>query len=379
LALIKVRYLERRRLKGGAIAFYYCPPDDAIEAGILVACPLGSDEIEAATKAKDYNLILDQWRAGDRPTTGFPPGTIGWLSRQYQKSNRFLSRKPKTQKGYLADLNRIETFKLKSGRQLGDFLAAAITPEMADAMYQALKPKGLRTANGVMVMAAMLWNFGIRYHKRDHGIIDNPFSKMGLTQPNPRSTRWTMEQVDKFVETADANNAESVGTAALICYLFNQRVTDAITMPKTAWDGEALQIRQSKTRTLVWVPAMKEFRDRMAKVAVPEDVTTLIADERTGIPYTEFAISDRVAIIRDLAGLPKHLQLRDLKRTGTTETSEAGATIHELQATNGNSLETLQVYSVPTNPEAKAAVRKRERHRTKLRKKASGGPGTTAG
>jgi hypothetical protein len=161
----------------------------------------------------------------------------------------------------------------------------------------------------------MLWNFGIRYHKRDHGIVDNPFSKMGLTKPPPGSTRWTMEHVDKFVATADDNNAESVGTAALICYLFNQRVTDALTMPKTAWDGEALQIRQSKTRTLVWVPAMKEFRDLMAKVAVPEDVTTLIADERTGIPYTEFAISDRVAIIRDLAGLPKHLQLHDLERT----------------------------------------------------------------
>jgi hypothetical protein len=145
-------------------------------------------------------------------------------------------------------------------------------------------------------------------------------------------------------------------------------------MPKTAWDGEALQIRQSKTMTLVWVPAMKEFRIRMSKVAVPADVTTLIADERTGIPYTEFAISDRVATIRELAGLPKHLQLRDLKRTGTTETREAGASIHELQATSGNSLESLQVYSVPTNPEAKAAVRKRERHRAKLRKSPASQP-----
>jgi len=330
--------------------------------------PLGNDEIEAAGKARSYNKVLDEWRAGDRVTTGYPPGSIGWLIRKFELSGWFTKLRPKTQSGYRADLKRIETYPLKSGKQLGVYLAAAITPEMADTMYAALKPRGLRTANGVMVMASRLWNFGIRYYKRDYGIADNPFSKMGLEKPAPRSERWTMEQVDKFVETADANNAASIGTAALICYLFNQRVTDAATMPQTSWDGEALLIRQSKRGRLVWVPALPEFRKRIEKLGFPADVTTLIADERSGLPYTEFAISDRVYAIRDLAGLPSNLQLRDLRRTGTTETRAAGATIHELQATTGNNLESLQVYSVATNPEAKAAVRKRQRYRSRLRK-----------
>lgn len=89
----------------------------------------------------------------------------------------------------------------------------------------------------------------------------------------------------------------------------------------------------------------------------------------SGLPYTEFAIADQVAFVRDLAGLPKNLQLRDLKRTSTTETRMAGATDHEMQATTGNNKESLQIYSVPQNAEATAAIRKRLRYRTKLKHK----------
>jgi hypothetical protein len=228
-----------------------------------------------------------------------------------------------------------------------------------------LKPKGLRTANGVTVMGSRLWNYGIRYHRKAHGIDINPFAKMGLERPPVRSVRWTMEEVDVFVAKADEIGAHSIGTAALICYLFNQRVTDAITIVKSAWDGEALTIRQSKRGRLVQVAALPEFKERMKRL-VAHEATQIVIDERSGLPYTQYSFSHRAAEVRELAGLPSHLQARDLRRTGTTET-RAAAAIHELQATTGNNLESLQIYSVSTDGEAKSAMEKRHAFRTKRR------------
>jgi hypothetical protein len=66
LTTIRVRYLETRQLKSGT-AYYYCPPDDVRDAGILEACPLGADLDVAVGKAQTCNRMLDEWRAGDKP------------------------------------------------------------------------------------------------------------------------------------------------------------------------------------------------------------------------------------------------------------------------------------------------------------------------
>jgi hypothetical protein len=237
-------------------------------------------------------------------------------------------------------------------------------------MYQALKPGGLRTANGVMVMAQRLWNYGKRYHACELHIDQNPFLGMGLTRTDARSQQWTMEQVETFVKTADDTGAASIGTAALICYMFNQRTTTAITAPWTAWDGNALLVKQSKRGRLVWVPALPELRDRLNALKPNRSAAVqIVIDERTGRPYDEFSFSHRGLEIRRAAGIPANLQIRDLRRTGITETRAAGGSDHELQATSGNNPESLQIYSVPSNAEAASAIRKRARYRTKMKRK----------
>jgi hypothetical protein len=374
LATIKVRYLERRRLSGGQTAFYYCPPDEIIEAGILIACPLGTDEGEAVGKAQTYNKLLDEWRAGDIAKPEFAPGTIGWLVAEFKASSWYDVLKPKTKKGYDADLDRITNYKLKSGKKFGLYLAASVTPKMTDAMYAKLKPAGLRTANGIMVMAHRLWKYGIKYHGKQHGIDINPFRDMGLTKPDARSEQWTMGQVEAFVDEADKLGWSSIGTAAWIIYGFNQRVTTALTVTWPSWDGQSLLVKQSKRGRWVWVPALPEVRTRLNKLKESRgDSVTIVNYEATGRPFDEDQFSKKAAIVREAAGIPDHLQLRDLRRTGITETRAGGATDHELQATSGNDLESLQIYSVPSNAEAASAIRKRQRHRTKLRRSRGSG------
>jgi hypothetical protein len=370
LAKLNIRYLLEKRLADGSTAYYYNAPKRAVEAGILERCDLGTDKGIAAGKAEIYNAMYDEWRRGDPASPEFLPGTIGWLAEQFQESGWYTKLAPKTKKGYDADLKRIKEYKLKSGRKLGLYLAGAISPTIADAFYADLVPRGLRTANGVMVMAHRLWKYGKRYHGAVHGIDQNPFHQMGLQKTLDRSEMWTMGQVETFVAKADDMGAGSIGTAALICYMFNQRVTTAITAPWTAWNGEALQVRQSKRGRLVWVPALPELRDRLNGLKeVRADAVQIVIDERYGRPYDEYSFSHRAGIIREAAGIPNHLQVRDLRRTGITETRAAGGTDHELQATSGNNKESLQIYSVPSNAEATSAIRKRLRHRTKLKRK----------
>jgi len=364
-----IRYLLDKLLADGRTAYYYNAPVKAVEAGILERCELGTDKVVAITKAELYNKLYDEWRAGDAANPEFLPGTIGWLIEQYQESGWYTKLAAKTKTGYNADLKRIREYALPNGKKLGKYLACAISPTIADAMYADLKTRGLRTANGVMVMAHRLWKYGKRYHGAEHGIDQNPFHEMGLQKPLDRSEVWTMEQVEAFVAKADEMGASSLGTAAWICYGFNQRVTTAITAPWTAWNGEALHVRQSKRGRLVWVPALPELRDRLNELCDNRaDAVQIVIDERTGRPYTETDFSHRAAEIREAAGIPKHLQIRDLRRTGTTETRAAGGTDNELQATTGNNKESLQIYSVPQNAEATSAIRKRQRYRTKLKR-----------
>jgi hypothetical protein len=106
------------------------------------------------------------------------------------------------------------------------------------------------------------------------------------------------------------------------------------------------------------VPALPEVRARLIKLKETRgDSVAIVNYERTGRPFDEDQFSKKAAIVREADGIPDHLQLRDLRRTGITETRAGGATDHELQATSGNDLESLQIYSVPSNAEAASAIR----------------------
>ncbi|MFB3101654.1 MAG: hypothetical protein ACE1ZV_00165, partial [Alphaproteobacteria bacterium] len=70
--------------------------------------------------------------------------------------------------------------------------------------------------------------------------------------------------------------------------------------------------------------------------------------------------------IRAVAGLD-HLQARDLRRTAVVMLAEAGATIPEISAVTGHSINRTQqiidTYFVRTKPMAQSAISKWERHK----------------
>ncbi len=61
------RYVQRRKLKTGQIAYYWCPPHWARKRGFpLISEALGSCLDKAQGRIENLNSYLDNWRVGQK-------------------------------------------------------------------------------------------------------------------------------------------------------------------------------------------------------------------------------------------------------------------------------------------------------------------------
>lgn len=91
----------------------------------------------------------------------------------------------------------------------------------------------------------------------DEEIIDkNPAAKMRISTPPSRVRLWTLEERDTFVAAAQTAGRPSMGLAVMLRWCLRQRPADLRTLAWSAFDGQAIALRQAKTKTQVWVPAL---------------------------------------------------------------------------------------------------------------------------
>jgi hypothetical protein len=173
------RYMVKRPLAGGEIAYYWAPRKKDIEAGFSIkTCQsLGIDYAEAVRRCdgdpsvegdRGFNGVLDDWRAGKPVPTGAPRfGTLKWLFHRYEDTRSFKRCSAKTQKDYRRFLGLIcDVATLVGGRpgKLGDQRLQAIDAQTVDLVYDELSapapaaedeppapdaPRRLRQANKV--------------------------------------------------------------------------------------------------------------------------------------------------------------------------------------------------------------------------------------
>jgi integrase len=132
-------------------------------------------------------------------------------------------------------------------------------------------------------------------------------------------------------------------------------------MRQLRWDnykGGLFKYTQEKTGTDMEVPASPRLIERLESITNRQDEIAIC--ETTANPYSKDLLVKYFARIRLRSGLPKELQLRDLRRTGATEMAESGCTEDELRAVTGHqSREILATYVRPTTRLATSAVNKR--------------------
>ncbi len=345
---IRVRYLVARPLKAGTL-YYWLPTKKLQAAGFLPRrlAEQTNDLADAIKEAEQHNAKLDAWYRGAPPPPKHAPGSLRALHALFQDDDEYAAMKPRTQASYLYSIKPALAWA-------GDLPASAITRKALKIWY-----RGQRDANGAAnarnAIAALrrLLSFAVS----EDWIRDNPALKMKVSTPTSRSRVWTLAERDTFVACAIQHGRPSMATAVMLGWCLGQRPADLRQLTWSAYNGQAVELRQNKTDQQVHVPALPELRHLLD--ALPRTSTQIVVNEVTKRPYQESAFQHLFAEIRAKAGLAADLQFRDLRRTLATALGAAGCTDDQIRSITGHKTRNVvSVYVRPDNTFAKGAMKR---------------------
>lgn len=372
MATLKVRYLVAKPRSGG-VRYYWQPHAELVAVGFRPRrLP---DELAAALAAAEgLNAELDAWRAG-APAPGLAarpaPGTLDALIALFKADERHWARlSPATQRSYGQALGLIAP-------ALGHLPVARFDHELVDLFYDAQFRRAPAFANLALRVLRRVLFFGVR----KGWLAMNPAAKPGMIGLAPRQSLWSPDALAAFVAAADAEGRASIGTAVVLAGNLAQRQGDVL---RLHWNQLALgrfRFRQRKTGQAVDVPCSAALTARLAGCA--RSAGPIVVSEETGAPYRSDNFRHLFARLRAVAaaGLPGadgwptvepcpgllELWFMDLRRTGMVELAEAGATLVEIAAVSGHSIERtrqiLETYLVRTSAMATAAIAKLDARR----------------
>jgi hypothetical protein len=386
------RYMVTRRLKSGAIAYYWVIPTWARRNGCTLKIEaLGSDYADAKKRCDDVlNPQLDAWRKREElalPSDYVAPGTFDWMVAIYKSAPLYQKLPAKTRKSYDAALRLASQHKLKDGRNFGMLPLSNITPGAADRLFAKLKERpsgGERTRTAVLsvTVCKRAWNVA----RRDKPKIvpwENPFDKMELSY-EPKPTRpVTHDELKRFVKAADKAGESSLGTAAMIAYYWLQREEGII--GSFSWGNyrpadapEVARIFHHKTGQLVDIPLYDEdgtvlWPELMERLdTAPRHGTLIVMRDRLDrrrkihLPWKQDYFRHRVAAIRATAGIDFEAKFMGLRHGGNTESGDADLTDAQIRALSGHKTAAMTaLYTKATMRQRRTGARKRLEARTK--------------
>ncbi|HMS45029.1 MAG TPA: tyrosine-type recombinase/integrase, partial [Alphaproteobacteria bacterium] len=211
-----------------------------------------------------------------------------------------------------------------------------------------------RKANLVISVLRRLLNYAL-----NREIIKiNPASKPEQIAIKPRYQVWTVE-----CETAFLAKNPQLRLAYLLAAYTAQRQGDILHMTWSQYNGSTIKVRQEKTAAYIEIPCHKELREALDKEVKK---SPLILTTKTGRAWKGHHFRHEWNKAMMAAGI-ENLQFRDLRRTSIVRLAEAGATIPEIAAISGHTIDRcqriLEVYLPRNSAMARAAVEKLERRK----------------
>lgn len=360
---MKIKYLEERTRANGHKVFVVNPPKyvkDAIGASY--------EQYESRSEAVDRATLLAEafkdYRRGIKRNIHTPQDTVDGLVTFYKTTVAYKSISENSKIFYQLMIKTASSTHIGSANiTFGEMTARNVDPTHSDKIYSQLKlSHSEHRAVHVCKIMRKIW-----YVCKRHGKVQsNPFERMGIKELESRKVLWEPEQVDGLIRKSDEIGMGSIGTLALLCYDLCQRPGDMRQIKWTSFDGQSFRFNQEKTGTEVEIPASPRLIERLQPSYIAwresgaDPDAFVVVCERTGRPYDRFLYVKDARRVRDAAGLPTTLQIRDLRRTGATEMAEAGCTEDELRSVTGHqSRDVLSIYVRPTKKLAAAGVNKR--------------------
>lgn len=362
------RYVQASTYADGTPYFRYNPPQEFVDAGVVRRGVLQGERLQAFQLADEYNNAIDEYRHKQtmHQDKGHDPSVRG-LADMYCESTFFDALRPITQDQYSYFIQKLCDTEL-DGIAFGDRNFKDVTNGMAQRMYeQVLKTSrtkggdGVQMANHVLSIAKRIWSVGNKWEV----VHRNPWKFVEKLTPKRRKLKWTNEQIKTLLETSFAKfEWRSVGVMILLAYETSQRATD---LRELKWDNirfdtkEFVLEEQSKRGAEVAIPLADNVMDVLDQQMQDFGDQNYVAPHpKMRQPYTLMLLSKTFQRIRDTAGLPKELQMRDIRRTVISELADNGATQAEIMSWSGHmNPNSLKPYLQTGKAAAKAAFSKR--------------------
>lgn len=297
------------------------PVDGARTGNLADAEEVGRIQADAATL---YTRLL-QARVG-APTPETLKRDLPRLVREWQASQNFKAKKPKTQKGYAYHASLVLDWSLASGHKP----VAGLSREAIEA-FLALYDDRPTTRRHVKVVLKMLLDHAVALKWRD----DNPAEKIAVAAPESEVTIWEREDVRREAWACAEAGQPSIAALIFTEWEIGQRLTDARLFRTGAeWQpaDRAFRFWQQKTKSYVTIPVSDDLSD-MLEVVTCADSLFLFTDAATGKPWDEQRLGH---VFADIRAKPA-LQLRALRHSCVVQLARAGCTVPEIAAITGHS------------------------------------------
>lgn len=364
---MKLPYYTPRTKDDGSVSHGINPPKRMRDA-IGVVYRSFPTKGQAEDYVHEIRSAYDEYKArqnADSTSVGHrvDSSSVEGLYNTFRTTNAYRRLKPASKRAYDYHMGIAMKTRVGASHKLfGAVLSRTVDVTMADNLFQQIEAdRGHHSAYHTVKTLRRIWNEMLRHGK----VQANPFAKMGMTTPQPRTVLWDPADVQKAITAADDLGYPSIGTLILLCYHLCQRPGDMRQLKVGDYDpvSRTFHFAQEKTGTEVWVPASPDLHARVQPHLTgrsPDDFLLIDEKSHLGNPYDNRTYNRRFEDVRYAAKIPRHLELRDLRRTGATETAEAGATEDELRSITGHkSREVLNTYVRPGRAMAASGVNKR--------------------
>ncbi len=283
-------------------------------------------------------------------------GTLASLIREYLSSPRFSKKRESTQREYKRMLTKLEArfgtmpiIALASPKVVGKFI---------DYQEEVAREKPREADNRLTVMSAVF-----SYAKSKGRIARNPLERFERIYEADRSEIiWTESDVLTFMRDAPVE----LQRAMILAIHTGQRYGDLVRLRWSDFDGEAICLKQSKTKMRVWIKAtsaLKMMLDTTPKrgpfILTRANGTpwhTAKNDKELGKQWREHMVA--CGLYSD--NVSTRLRFNDLRGTAVTLLAEAGATVPQIAAITGHTLQSvtrvLERYLSRTKRLAEAAI-----------------------
>jgi hypothetical protein len=155
------RYMIEKRLRSGAVAYYWNPPVADLKAGFtLHREALGQELSAACDRAAQLNQQLYAFRAGRGAARelDLQPGygTVDWLIERYYHSRAFVKVSDRTKPAYRQALSLVADTPTKIGTRFGALRLGQITAAAVDKLYtkHLLRSQTGKTGQGKQAFAS---------------------------------------------------------------------------------------------------------------------------------------------------------------------------------------------------------------------------------